>query len=71
MSLESDLLPEALQKYWGYDQFRPLQLPAMTAVMEHRDSLVVLPTGGGKCRVARVDDGFLDRARPHGGAGRR
>ena len=41
-------LVEVLKRYWGYDSFHDLQLPAMTAVMESRDSLVVLPTGGGK-----------------------
>ena len=41
-------LREALQRYWGYDSFRPLQREAMSAVMAGRDSVVVLPTGGGK-----------------------
>ncbi|MBI5757669.1 MAG: RecQ family ATP-dependent DNA helicase [Planctomycetales bacterium] len=41
-------LREALLHYWGYDSFRPLQAEAMRAVIEHRDSVVVLPTGGGK-----------------------
>lgn len=41
-------LREALMRYWGYSSFRPLQAEAMQAVVENRDSLVVLPTGGGK-----------------------
>jgi ATP-dependent DNA helicase RecQ len=41
-------LTGVLQQYWGYDSFRPLQAEAMRAVLEHRDSVVVLPTGGGK-----------------------
>ena len=41
-------LLEILEKYWGYSSFRPLQLEAMEAVMAGRDSLLVLPTGGGK-----------------------
>ena len=41
-------LQEILEKYWGYSAFRPLQLEAMEAVMAGRDSLLVLPTGGGK-----------------------
>ncbi len=41
-------LREVLQKYWGYDSFLPLQEQAMTSVVDGRDSLVVLPTGGGK-----------------------
>ena len=41
-------LHEAIARYWGYTTFRPLQLEAMDAVLADRDSLVVLPTGGGK-----------------------
>lgn len=41
-------LAAVLEKYWGYTAFRPLQAEAMLAVLEHRDSVVVLPTGGGK-----------------------
>ncbi|MFO0837752.1 MAG: DNA helicase RecQ [Phycisphaerae bacterium] len=39
---------DALRQYWGYDTLRPLQADAIQAGIEHRDSLVVLPTGGGK-----------------------
>src|SRR5436190_23028870 len=38
----------ALQKHWGYNSFRPLQREAIDAVLSARDSVVVLPTGGGK-----------------------
>ncbi|MCC7416194.1 MAG: DNA helicase RecQ [Acidobacteria bacterium] len=41
-------LIEALARYWGYTSFRPLQREAMEAVLSGRDSLLVLPTGGGK-----------------------
>src|SRR6185503_6004859 len=41
-------LEHVLSKYWGYTEFRPLQHEAMTAVLDGRDSVVVLPTGGGK-----------------------
>ena len=41
-------LEDALARYWGYTTFRPLQREAMEAVLAGRDSLVVLPTGGGK-----------------------
>jgi len=37
-----------LKKYWDADAFRPGQQEAVSAVLEKRDSLVVLPTGGGK-----------------------
>ncbi len=41
-------LSAILEKYWGYHSFRPLQQEAMEAVLSGRDSLLVLPTGGGK-----------------------
>ncbi|MCA9165103.1 MAG: ATP-dependent DNA helicase RecQ, partial [Planctomycetales bacterium] len=41
-------LLEVLGRYWGYDRFLPLQRSAMLAVLARRDSVVVLPTGGGK-----------------------
>jgi ATP-dependent DNA helicase RecQ len=41
-------LKEILSQVWGYNQFRPLQAEAMACVLADRDSLVVLPTGGGK-----------------------
>lgn len=34
--------------HWGFDTLRSLQEQAMQAVLDERDSLVVLPTGGGK-----------------------
>lgn len=41
-------LARILEQYWGYRSFRPLQREAMDAVLSRRDSLLVLPTGGGK-----------------------
>jgi ATP-dependent DNA helicase RecQ len=41
-------LSEVLERYWGYTSFRPLQREAMAAILSGRDSVVVLPTGGGK-----------------------
>ncbi len=41
-------LEETLARYWGYTSFRPLQREAMAAILDGRDSVVVLPTGGGK-----------------------
>ena len=41
-------LADALHRVWGFSEFRPLQRDAMHAILESRDSIVVLPTGGGK-----------------------
>ena len=41
-------LERILERFWGYSSFRPLQREAMDAVLSGRDSLLVLPTGGGK-----------------------
>src|SRR4051794_36640754 len=37
-----------IAQHWGYSELRPLQTEAMQAVLDGQDSLVVLPTGGGK-----------------------
>ncbi len=37
-----------LKRYWGYDTLRPMQHEAVDAALHSRDSLVVMPTGGGK-----------------------
>ncbi len=47
MSITAEL-ESVLSRYWGYNAFRPLQRDAMEAVLAGRDSIVVLPTGGGK-----------------------
>ena len=39
---------EILKKYWNYDAFRPLQEDIINAVLEGKDILALLPTGGGK-----------------------
>ena len=41
-------LSEALSTYWGFDTFRPHQREVMEAILAGRDSVLVLPTGGGK-----------------------
>jgi ATP-dependent DNA helicase RecQ len=41
-------LNDIVAKHWGIRELRPLQEPAMCSVLDGRDSLVVMPTGGGK-----------------------
>jgi len=37
-----------LKRYWGYTQFRPWQEDTILAILDERETLTILPTGGGK-----------------------
>ncbi|HEY7863169.1 MAG TPA: RecQ family ATP-dependent DNA helicase, partial [Thermoanaerobaculia bacterium] len=43
-----------VRRYWGFSELRPLQEQAIRAGLERRDSLVVMPTGGGKSLCYQV-----------------
>jgi ATP-dependent DNA helicase RecQ len=43
-----------VHRYWGFSELRPLQEQAIRAGLERRDSLVVMPTGGGKSLCYQV-----------------
>ena len=59
-NLESDpsaLRPailDAVRRTWGFDALRPMQQQAIEASLANRDSLVVMPTGGGKSLCYQV-----------------
>jgi ATP-dependent DNA helicase RecQ len=56
----SDILA-TVRRYWGYTELRPLQDQAINAGLEQRDSLVVMPTGGGKSLCYQVPPQLVQR----------
>jgi len=56
----SDILG-TVRRYWGYTELRPLQEQAIRAGLEQRDSLVVMPTGGGKSLCYQVPPELAQR----------
>ncbi len=47
-------IQQILVKNWGYSHFRPMQEEIITSVLEGRDTLALLPTGGGKSLCYQV-----------------
>src|SRR5215210_609473 len=41
-------IQKILKQYWGYDIFRSLQEDIISSVLDGKDTLALLPTGGGK-----------------------
>ena len=48
MSNNAERIHRILKEHWGYDQFRPLQEDIILSVLEGKDTMALLPTGGGK-----------------------
>jgi ATP-dependent DNA helicase RecQ len=58
-----DKLTAALKRYWGHEEFRPMQLEVIESVCEGRDTLALMPTGAGKSLLYQLptmvrEDGF-------------
>jgi len=49
-----DVYHKILEKYWGYPAFRPLQEDIIHSVCEGKDTLGLMPTGGGKSITFQV-----------------
>ncbi|MDQ2657218.1 MAG: RecQ family DEAD/DEAH box helicase, partial [Bacteroidota bacterium] len=49
-----------LRKYWSHQDFRPLQHEIITSVLEGKDTLALLPTGGGKSICFQVPGLILE-----------
>ncbi|MCD0483665.1 RecQ family ATP-dependent DNA helicase [Streptacidiphilus sp. ASG 303] len=56
----STRLRRRAKEVFGWDRLRPAQLAAMQAVMERRDTVVVMPTGAGKSAVYQVPGLLLE-----------
>ncbi|RZL46650.1 MAG: RecQ family ATP-dependent DNA helicase [Pedobacter sp.] len=51
---------EILKRYWGFDNFRPLQDEIVQSVLSGKDTLALLPTGGGKSICFQVPAMLMD-----------
>lgn len=56
----SKLSRDILQQYWGYSSFRPMQEDIIDSVIDGKDTLALLPTGGGKSICFQVPAMAMD-----------
>ncbi len=51
---------QILKQYWGYEQFRSLQEDIILSVLSGKDTLALMPTGGGKSITYQVPGILLE-----------
>ena len=54
MRATEEQIYEVLKRYWGYDDFRSIQKDVILSVLSGRDTLALMPTGGGKSLTYQV-----------------
>ena len=53
-NITATTLQQTLERYWGYTSFREGQIAIIQSVMDRRDTLALMPTGGGKSLTYQV-----------------
>jgi ATP-dependent DNA helicase RecQ len=48
MEITKDIIPDALQRFFGFDKFKGQQYDIIKSLLDGKDTFVIMPTGGGK-----------------------